>query len=126
MTILDAIPKNLRINSREYYNSLRDINGRFYHPDISDTMLPGIGLIDTCVKIEDQCIPLYEGLKALRKDAGWHTVLTGEDGMGKTVSVITMWEKFLADKDRTVQLLHKDLIDIFMWLVMVFAYKNYN
>lgn len=98
------ISEALRINSMEYYKSLRSINGRFYHLNISDTILPGIGLIDTCVEIEGQCVQLYDGIKALGKEAGRHTVLTGEGGMGKTVSVITLWERFLEDKDSPIPL----------------------
>lgn len=52
----DEVRSTIYSNSREYYNSLQSINGRFYHLNICDTILPGTGLINTCVRLGEHCI----------------------------------------------------------------------
>jgi len=89
-------------NSKKYYDTLRGSNGRFHHLDITDSLLTDINetFFDTRIRVNDseQEIPLHSSIEKLWHSKYMHTVLVGEGGMGKTVSIIRLWEKYLEDK----------------------------
>ena len=87
----------LQKGSENYYKELTGPNGRFHFLKISDTLLGRItnDFIDTSVNIDGTIIPLQESLQKLWGKESLHTVLIGEGGMGKTVSIVRLWEQYL-------------------------------
>jgi len=102
--------KILRDNSKTYYDALRGPNGRFRFLNISDIILTKPrGFfekppLDPEKHLENHLIKdwhnISETLQNLWKKKVRHTVITGEGGMGKTVSLIHLWDKFLADSQK--------------------------
>lgn len=88
--------------SREYFSLLKSPNGRFSHLDITDIILPGIhmDIMDIDVDLSNQeDIPLIKTLDLLWGMEVWHSVIVGEGGMGKTVSLIRLWEKCIKSSE---------------------------
>ena len=86
--------------SKAYYQKLTGINGRFKHLRISDIILtqPKNQWIDQHVIAEGEEDEQRNVLTALPKLWGKsckHTVILGEGGMGKTVSLIRIWNEYL-------------------------------
>lgn len=98
-------------NSRKYYNALTGPNGRFKHLKIADIILPHSEneWIETHVAMGDA--KEAEGMDGMKGDGDrslnvlyalpmlWekdckHSVVVGEGGMGKTVSLIRLWEEY--------------------------------
>jgi predicted NACHT family NTPase len=85
-------------NSADFYQTLRSPNGRFHHLNIVDTILPDTKLIATNVKINDNShIPLCNSAESLWDKGSKHAAIIGEGGMGKTVSLIRVWESYVRD-----------------------------
>ena len=89
--------------SEKYYNTLRGPNGRFHHLDISNLLLTEINetFIDILMNVNNTPgeIPLHLSIEKLWNSKHMHAVLIGEGGMGKTVSIIRLWQKYLMDKN---------------------------
>jgi len=100
-------PREKLLNgSKAYYESLRGSNGRFEYLNISEIILPDLKTLwlDTFVSInlsgknpEKPCIPpkISEALPCLWREKSRHTLIVGEGGMGKTVSMLHLWSQFL-------------------------------
>ncbi|NIM15373.1 MAG: SMEK domain-containing protein [Candidatus Aminicenantes bacterium] len=103
-----SLLERLYNGSRRYYKSLTGVNGRFKHLDIADIILPRPERkskqewIDTrvAVEIEDQrhkdevSVNVLDALPQLWEQECKHTVLVGEGGMGKTVSLVRLWKEY--------------------------------
>ncbi len=99
-------------NSRRYRERLRGVDGRFKNLDISETILPRQERkrkrkwIDSQVTFEltdhqrNNSISenILSSLPKLWAEDCKHAVLIGEGGMGKTVSLIRLWEKLTDSK----------------------------
>lgn len=88
--------------SKQYNNALRGPNGRFKHLDISDIILanPKNEWIDQQVAVgigESNFPNIMTALPNLWKKDCPHAVILGEGGMGKTVSLIRLWEEYLKE-----------------------------
>ncbi len=99
--ISKELKETLLKNSKEYFDKL--MKGRFLHLKISDLIRTELktDFIDIEVQIKDskEALPLTKMLQELWKRDSPHTVLLGEGGMGKTVSVIRLWQHFLQKKE---------------------------
>lgn len=93
----NEIKKKLFKGSKNTYNNMLSPGGRFYHLNISDIILPGIKneMIDTHIGM-NECgnFPLTGSIEALWDNESWHALLVGDGGMGKTVSLIRICEKY--------------------------------
>jgi predicted NACHT family NTPase len=86
--------------SKAYYQKLTGPNGRFKHLRISDIILaqPQNQWIDQHVIAEgeeDEQRNVLTALPKLWEKSCTHTVILGEGGMGKTVSLIRLWNEYL-------------------------------
>jgi hypothetical protein len=115
--------KILLEGSRKYYDALKGPNGRFKNLRISDIILPRLpnewiathAATDSTADAEiKKTTAEYVGIEKKRKILNvldalpvmWkkeckHTVIVGEVGMGKTVSLIHWWEKYLENRGET-------------------------
>jgi WD40 repeat protein len=90
--------------SKKYYEALTGSGGRFRHINISDTILsrPRNEWINQQVSSEGEKGSPDNVLEALpifwEKDCK-HSVILGEGGMGKTVSIVRLWEDYLKNRD---------------------------
>ncbi|MCP5102717.1 MAG: hypothetical protein GY950_05040, partial [bacterium] len=92
--------------SKQYCQKLRGEHGRFYHLDIADILLPESKneWLDSSMALEkgtadiEHC-NLLEVMPLLWKGQNKHAVIRGEGGMGKTVSLVRLWEKFTGQYD---------------------------
>lgn len=88
-------------SSVKYYDSLRAINGRFHHLNIVDMIIPESKFVYSNTKLNGKYdMPLRESINILWKESCWHALIIGEGGMGKTVSLISLWKEFLGKTDR--------------------------
>jgi WD40 repeat protein len=101
-----TLHRRLFEGSKQYYKDLRGENGRFYHLDISDILLPGAKnkWLDSLVALKKETegmerANLLELMPLLWKDQRKHAVISGEGGMGKTVSLLRLWEEFTGEYD---------------------------
>lgn len=99
--------------SRRHYEALRGENGRFCHLAISDIIIqePKKAWIDSTVaedydeseskqgKIAGANRKLRYSIPRLWIEGGKHTVLKGEGGMGKTVSLVRLWDELTRQYD---------------------------
>ncbi len=99
--------------SRHYHDDLRGSGGRFRHLDISEIILSPAqqqkrqGFIDTPVQLNEESddsgdtnsMNVLEAIPRIWKEDCVHAMLVGEGGMGKTVSLIRLWENLLDDKN---------------------------
>jgi len=99
--------------SRRHYEALRNENGRFCHLDISDIIIqePKKEWIDSTVKEDyhESESKWGESSGANRKlrysiprlwiEGGKHTILKGDGGMGKTVSLVRLWDELTRQYD---------------------------
>jgi WD40 repeat protein len=90
----------LRQNSEKYRNKLLH-KGRFKHVKIEKVLLAGTNLPsmrETRVKLVDSTSEeLITSIISLWQDETPHGVLIGTGGMGKTLSLLHVWEKFLGE-----------------------------
>ncbi len=99
--------------SRRYKSNLRGSGGRFRHLDISEIILSPAQqkkrqeFIEAPVRLNDaqdesnetNSLNALEAIPRIWKDDCRHAMLVGEGGMGKTVSLIRLWERLLDDKN---------------------------
>ena len=94
---------SLRSASRNRYQRFINSGGRFYYLKIDDAILTGIRgisrdhkeFIETILQIDDQDLPLSRISKLLWDKKNKHALIVGSGGMGKTVSLLRLWELFL-------------------------------
>ena len=114
----ESLPVRLYRGSKKYSEALRGPNGRFKFLRISDIILPGTGdeWLETCAVLNNKKFCGGPGGGFLKEPPGrrrhkdpkvlevlpllWtleikHTVIVGDGGMGKTVSLIQWWKKLL-------------------------------
>lgn len=90
------LPERLRQGSAAHLERLK--KGRFKHLNIIQLLLTGNnlpGLIDTQVKSGDTETPLHQAVQSLWGRGKPHAVVLGDGGMGKTVSLVRLWEDML-------------------------------
>ncbi len=102
---LKLLRSKLFNSSKAYYEMLTGPNGRFKHLDISDIILshPKNEWINQSVSLEgekENPKNIMESLPFLWKKKCKHSVILGEGGMGKTVSIIRLWAEYLEKKDK--------------------------
>jgi len=89
--------------SKHYYERLRGSSGRFHHINISDLLLPHLNerFFDTFIKSngDTKKIQLKASIEKLWPAENVHTIIVGEGGMGKTISVIRLWEEYLGNRN---------------------------
>lgn len=92
----------IRQASRQRYQAFTGPGGRYQYLRIDEALLAGIEntreskarkLIET--RIGEDKTPLEHSLEALWPAECTHTLLVGAGGMGKTVSLIQLWEHYL-------------------------------
>ncbi len=102
----NEIMRLLKTGSGRYYEHLR--NGRYKYLKISDMLLLKLQTryIETRASLTEKGEEgnLYDILKKTWAESVPHTVLFAEGGMGKTVSVIRLWENLLNSPDQPVPL----------------------
>ncbi|HLP62103.1 MAG TPA: NACHT domain-containing protein [Candidatus Deferrimicrobium sp.] len=105
--------------SRAYYEALRGPNGRFRYLKISDILFTGTETkwLEACVELDEKSQDLFEKrsrhpqklltnptiievLPILWKLDVKHTVIVGDGGMGKTVSLLQWWENLLESGEK--------------------------
>jgi len=90
------LPERLRQGSAAHLERLK--KGRFKHLNIIQLLLTGNNLpdlIDTQVKSGDTETPLQQAVQSLWGREKPHAVVLGDGGMGKTVSLVRLWEDML-------------------------------
>lgn len=103
----------LRRASKKHYEFEASL-GKFKNLSITDTLLPDIKSetkieigkewLDTSVEMGGEKLPLYIAVKGLWKESGRHGLLIGEGGMGKTASLVRLWEELLNEPEGPVPL----------------------
>ncbi len=90
----------LRAGSRLRHQELRSPGGRFEHLDISEVLLTSTRsqLIETDVKLGEERLGRRESVEKLWAMNPPHSIVLGDGGMGKTVSLLRLWERFLEDE----------------------------
>lgn len=96
----------LRETSRERHQRFIGKGGRFQHLKINEAILANIegletkftDLIDVNVELDAQQRTLLQALPELWQESTPHALLVGPGGMGKTVSLVRMWEQMLDAK----------------------------
>lgn len=94
LTVAD-IPQRLRLGSRHFYHKLRGKNGRLEHLEISEHILADISGVQTTTSLDNKGKIQTDLMQMLWQDEKPHTQVVGEGGMGKTVSMIWLWEQYL-------------------------------
>ncbi len=97
------IRAKLKQASRERYRRFNSLGGRFQHLSIDDAILTGIRDVSQSKRkpIEDNIAldglqhTLHQSLPNLWSAPCSHAMLVGPGGMGKTVSLLRLWEQFL-------------------------------
>lgn len=104
--------KQLHVGSQQYYQELTGINGPYHHLNISEAMLAGITKAAAVQNISPPLHPIVKNkegeefalencLQSLWQQEKPHTILLGEGGMGKTVSLIHFWEAVLKNNQQS-------------------------
>ncbi|WP_336470201.1 NACHT domain-containing protein [Haliscomenobacter hydrossis] len=91
-----TLPERMRQGSQQYLERLKA--GRFKYLRIEKLLLTETNLpdfVDTQVKVQEQVSPLQKAVQSLWGQAQPHAVVLGEGGMGKTVSLLRLWEDWL-------------------------------
>ncbi len=95
----------LRAGSNSRYEELRGPGGRFEHLDISEVLLTSLHkhpVFETDVKLGEERLGSRESLKKLWDMNPPHSIVQGDGGMGKTVSLLLLWERFLEEEQGPV------------------------
>jgi WD40 repeat protein len=95
----DEMLRKLRIGSSAYKKLLN--NGRFRHINIEQVLLAETNLSpigNVLVRINENQSPLSHGIISLWKKQDKHAVLFGAGGMGKTVSLLKLWDELLENQ----------------------------
>lgn len=90
----------LREGSKTRHRKFIAPDGRFHHLHIDDAILTGIqdasrstdGLIENNITLEGRPQPLFKSITTLWGKPCPHAFLVGPGGMGKTVSLLRLWE----------------------------------
>ncbi|MEQ8156128.1 MAG: hypothetical protein ABRQ25_14775 [Clostridiaceae bacterium] len=98
-------PKNIRQllieNSRLNHKKFHSAGMPFHDLIINEDIMPGLQIksdevIETEIKVNGELkVTLLEGIKKLWEKDIFHTSVIGEGGMGKTVSLLKLWNLFL-------------------------------
>ncbi len=94
---LKSAPVILTIDaSRSFYKELR--SQRFRHLKISDLIIPNVNnqFIKNKVVLGTKVLFLEDSLDYLWNTDRQHCILLGSAGMGKTVSILRLWEKYVS------------------------------
>ncbi|MBD8489212.1 hypothetical protein IFO69_10690 [Echinicola sp. CAU 1574] len=97
----------LRENSNSYRNSLLSNRGRFQHVRIEEILLADASItsnLPTEVKNRDKQLDLFTAIKSLGKKDIPHAIILGSGGMGKTMSLLYLWERLLKEKNQPIPL----------------------
>jgi WD40 repeat protein len=109
----DDLLEKLHKGSQKYLNSLRKNGGRFRYLNISEIILPptihskNLNFIDAPVKLNkgqkgeepSHSLNVLNAIPHLWKEECKHALIVGAGGMGKTVSLIRLWETFLSNDE---------------------------
>lgn len=90
---------SLRENSTNFYKRLRT-KGRFSELNIEKSLLPDTHLSpmqEIWVEVAEKSSTLSQAVCALWEKNQPHGIILGDGGMGKTVSLLQLWEDFLAN-----------------------------
>ncbi|WP_200978429.1 NACHT domain-containing protein [Echinicola sp. 20G] len=95
----------LRENSNSYRDSL--YRGRFKNVRIEKILLADASLASTLpaeVKNRDRQLDLFTAIRSLGEKDIHHAIILGSGGMGKTMSLLHLWERLLEDKNQPIPL----------------------
>jgi WD40 repeat protein len=98
-----ALAERMRHGSQQYLTRLK--SGRFKHLRIEKLLLTETNLpdfVDAQVKVKEELTPLHKAVGSLWGQDQPHAVVLGEGGMGKTVSLLRLWEDWLKSYTNTV------------------------
>ncbi|AEE54381.1 caspase family protein [Haliscomenobacter hydrossis] len=98
-----TLPQRMWQGSQAYLERLKV--GRFKYLRIEKLLLTETNLpdfVDTQVKVQEQISPLQKAVQSLWGQAQPHAVVLGEGGMGKTVSLLRLWEDWLESQAAAV------------------------
>jgi WD40 repeat protein len=88
-----ALAERMQHGSQQYLNRLK--TGRFKYLRIEKLLLTETNLpdfVDTPVKVLEELTPMHKAVASLWGQEQPHAVVLGEGGMGKTVSLLRLWE----------------------------------
>ncbi|MBK8705783.1 MAG: caspase family protein [Saprospiraceae bacterium] len=92
----EELPQRLRHGSRAHLERLK--KGRFQFLRIENLLLTNLtnpSFFETKVKAGSEETPLLQALIPLWRQEKPHAIVLGEGGMGKTVSLVQLWEDLL-------------------------------
>jgi WD40 repeat protein len=99
------IPNLLSAASVAYYNKLTSPGGRFEDLNIAEILLPSSQthkkedeLIASAVMFNGATLGRLESIETLWKEEIPHSLILGDGGTGKTVSMIQLWKDFLSEE----------------------------
>ncbi|MEZ4985627.1 MAG: caspase family protein [Saprospiraceae bacterium] len=98
-----AAPQRMREGSRHYLERLK--SGRFKYLRIEKVLLSETDLppfVDVSVKVNETHTPLHQALESIWGQSQPHAVVLGVGGMGKTVSLLQLWQDLLEENTTTV------------------------
>jgi WD40 repeat protein len=96
LTTLERILVQLRSGSQKYRELL--YSGRFRYVRIEDVLLPitdYLPVTELSLEINKETKSVQETLEYLWKESDSHALILGDGGMGKTMSVLRLWEILL-------------------------------
>lgn len=96
------IYKKLLNGSKAYFDRLMQTKHRFLN--IKKIILTDVKseLISTGVKCNGEQNSLTNCIEKLWEDPNWHSLILGSGGMGKTVSLINLWDTLLIDTEKHI------------------------
>lgn len=101
------IKQRFREASLQRFRRFTSKGGRFFHLNIEEAILtslkkvdiPGNKYIDNHLCQDGLASTIGDRITALWDESPRHTILAGPGGMGKTVSLLYLWEKFITSED---------------------------
>lgn len=103
-----GLTNRLRQGSLKRFEELRGPGGRYEHLDIAEILLTAVkgdaSLIETQVKLAGDTLGKRESVEKLWAQSPPHSIIMGDGGMGKTVSLLRLWESFLGEHEGPIPL----------------------
>jgi len=111
ISVNESVREILLRGSRTYFQALCGPNGRFRFLNINEIILPSIKIIKRVEPTISTDAPkktspttsiignVTDVLTGMWRNEIYHILMVGEAGMGKTVSLIYLWKKFLEKND---------------------------
>lgn len=100
---LDELLSRLRVGSRNYRELLHQ--GRFRYVRIEDVLMANTNftpLTEVSIEVDKESKSLTQALEYLWNRADRSALILGDGGMGKTMSLLRIWEKLLDGQDTPV------------------------